>query len=387
MRALKFLYILVVLLFSSVYSMQQEINVKKESKLYKDKYKNKIDFNIFNKLPKILLVKIFSYISQDLQSIFEYTLVRYIGHYLDELGVEVIAISSNDKYIVTNSICTTRSSTLGTKYDCHISLWNTQTTFCERVFPYNTYVLSAKISQDEKYVFIKSSNKTTIYSIQTGRHINPTSCNFEEFNESCNDSSSKYKFFKKHNNSEVEIYDNQTGILKHTFQHGNMISKIRISRNDKYLVICSSNKVTIWNIETCSLIYTINCSTNEYYGYIDESIDISPNDKYVVMRFCNTIKIFVLPKEQSRIISSLKVDQLALAADLCKLKIISKKNIVVLDIEKSKIFESLPKIIKLSLSENCDTVVHPIIHLYKLRESLKNSVKAFIQYNLDREIL
>jgi len=350
-----------------------------------------IDFNNFKKLPKVLELEIFSYISDELKPVFEleisdqafnnlyskifYSLRfkrrRYIFYQRQFVHcgsnepagkrVEVYDTQTNDlKYEFWNDWNEPLDISNNGRYAV-MGYWGYARVLDLENWRFIKYTLehsraslrSIVISQDDKYIVTGSHDRSVkIWELETGilKHTLKDNLKCDYLNKimlALISPNCRYVIIVAYDNK-IQLWDLETNSIKNTFDLNSTIESIAISQDNKYIMAsCADKTLKIWNLETRDLKYTL---------YFDNIVKrINANGEYIYVTFDNgNVNLYTLSGEQTRIIKSLNTDQLNLVLDLLKLNKTIGKNIVTLSEKQGNIFITLPIIIKAALKRKCN---------------------------------
>ena len=218
----------------------------------------------------------------------------YDGNTLDKLAalnghehkITSATFSPNDKYIATASL------------DKTIRVWRTDDYKCLTVIRYNNGTINdVKIKNDGSIVATSSDNSILMWNIN-GDLLNTITLDTAATQLAI---SPNGKHLYTAEQGKIVIRDSQTGNFIHDALNSSMFSKIKFSRNGRWVVTINSQYpkqvaephkqiVKIWDMTTEELINTINCDT--YDGYF--STEISEDGKTLIVTcaeiFDNNIK-------------------------------------------------------------------------------------------------
>jgi len=419
MKAIKLL-LLMSLAHFYIHSMQEtkekeEGVTKVKKKLYQDKHKYDIDYEQLKKLPKVLFPEIFSYLLNELNFAFEYTLLydapyaalsrdgkftiisdkRITEIYDIKTGVlkyelnrfyepSAVVISSDEKYAIASfqnllaiiynlktgtclrelrqdgyfqvlTISPNDNFIISGDWDGNLRIWDIKNGILEKTLILNqdhgkNWVHSIAISSNNKYVVADSDKTAQIWDLETDtlKHILN---NHDDTIRSIAISSDDKYIVTGSEDGTANIWDFESGELKYALYHNDSVRSVAISPDNKYVITGSFDKTAkIWSMQTGALLYIFE------HNYGVDSVAISPDGKYAIS-LDNTwkiedqkkrTKIFIMPQEQLKTIRSLSPCQLALMLYICSLKKINPKDVVRLNNNLKKIFESLPEFMQKS---------------------------------------
>ena len=149
-------------------------------------------------------------------------------------------------------------------------LWNVETGELIRLF-YHNFLKNVKYSSNNEYLATKTfSKEIKIWDLNNGLDLKLnkiTDC-VNDYNFSYDSKLFitteieilKYNIFE-HNQTvkqySVKIWDVITGELLHTFKHDDCIKSATITSNNKYLLTLADKSISIWNLNTKTLIQEI----------------------------------------------------------------------------------------------------------------------------------
>ncbi len=351
-----------------------------------------IDFNNFKKLPKVLELEIFSYISDELKPAFEFEISdpafnnlypkifdslrfkrgRYIFYQTQFFyfgsnrpagkRVEVYDPQTNNlKYEFWNDWNEPldisndgRYAVMGHWGEARVlDLENSQYIKYKLEHNSSSSLRSIVISKDDKYIVTSSHDRSVkIWELETGtlKHTFKYNLRGDYLNKimlALISPNCRYVIIVAYNNK-IQLWDLETNSIKNTFDLNSTIESIAISQDNKYIMAsCADKSLKIWNLETGDLKYTL---------YFDNIVkEINANGEYIYVAFDNgNVNLYTLSGEQMRIIKSLNTDQLNLVLDLLKLNKIVGKSLITLSDQQGTIFVTLPLIIKAALKRRCN---------------------------------
>ncbi|MFX0040138.1 MAG: NosD domain-containing protein [Promethearchaeota archaeon] len=184
------------------------------------------------------------------------------------MGISSIAISPDNKYIISGSKDTT------------IKIWERDTgKLLRSLRGHKKYINSVVVSPDGKYIISGSNDKTVkVWDLNTGKLVKTLEGHTFYILAVAVSPDNNY-IVSSSFDREIKVWDLASGKLLNTFKgHRKEIGSIAISPDNKYIASGSNDKtIKVWDLKTGELAITIS----GYKKYVT-SVAFSPNGKYII---------------------------------------------------------------------------------------------------------